>query len=252
MSQIKAFVLLSGGIDSSTTLGFAVRDHGAENVTAISIDYGQRHRKEMDHAIQVARHFGVPHEVHEIIGIPKVMLTDPKAEVPNISYGEIQGVSPTYVPFRNGQLISRIAGIAAHRINQLNAQAENERILPDPPELWEGRIYIGTHAEDAAGDAYPDCRFDFIGAMAAAVYIGSYHMLRLEAPLISMFKDEIVTAGEKLGVPWDKTWSCYKGERLHCGTCPTCRARKDGFRKAGVLDPTVYQDALDVIDDVPF
>lgn len=229
------FVLLSGGIDSSTCLGFAIRDCGRENVTAISIDYGQRHMKELEMARKVCDYFSVPHEVHPIIGIPKRGLTDHKAVIPNVSYQELQGVSPTYVPFRNGQFISRVAGIAADRV-----EAQNKRAGPVESEKVEGRIWFGAHAEDAAADAYPDCRLDFVGAMAAAVYIGTYHQVRVNAPLIQMFKDEIVLAGEKLGVPWHLTWSCYKGEDLHCGICPTCRARRAGFEKAGVKDPTVY------------
>lgn len=228
----KAFVLLSGGIDSSTCLGFAVRDHGRANVTAISIDYGQRHLKEMEQAQKVAEYFSVAHEIHPIVGIPKAGLTDHNAHIPNVSYQELTGVSPTYVPFRNGQLISRIAGIAQHRVDALN------KAIPEFKESAE--IYFGAHAEDAAGDAYPDCRLDFVGAMAAAVYIGTYHAVRVRAPLIEMHKDDIVRVGIALGVPYHLTWSCYKGERLHCGICPTCRARKAGFEKAGVSDPTQY------------
>lgn len=230
MKQL-AFVLLSGGIDSSTCLGFAVRDVGRENVTAISIDYGQRHAREMEQAQHVARHFGVIHQVHEIVGMPKAGLTDHSAEIPDKKYSDLVGVSPTYVPFRNGQLISRIAGIAQHRVNDWTKKTGA------PAEGW---LYFGAHAEDAAGDAYPDCRMDFVGAMAAAVYIGTYHAVRVRAPLIEMYKHEIVEAGQKLGVPWSLTWSCYKGEDKHCGACPTCYARKDGFRKAGITDPTAY------------
>jgi 7-cyano-7-deazaguanine synthase len=236
------FVLLSGGIDSSTCLAYAVRDCGRENVTAISINYGQRHQKELQQAMKVASYMAVGHEVHDIIGIPKAGLTDHQAHIPSVSYAEIQGVSPTYVPFRNGQLISRIAGIAAHRVETMN---KNIRVaagaLHEEVPKWEGRIYFGAHAEDAAGDAYPDCRLDFVGAMGAAVYIGTYHQVQVCAPLIQMYKDEIVSAGQKLGVPWHLTWSCYKGEEVHCGVCPTCRARKAGFQKAGVKDPTEYR-----------
>jgi 7-cyano-7-deazaguanine synthase len=248
MIKLAGYVLLSGGVDSSTCLAFAIRDCGRENVKAISIDYGQRHIKEMDQAKKVAAYFSVPHEVHPIIGIPKAGLTDHNAYIPNASYSELQGVSPTYVPFRNGQLISRIAGIASHEVESTNMN----KFASDDPN-WEGRIYFGAHAEDAAGDAYPDCRLDFVGAMAAAVYIGTYHLVRLNAPLISMYKDEIVQAGEKMHVPWHLTWSCYKGEEKHCGICPTCRARKDGFKKAGVKDPTEYQvEAGKSLDDIPF
>jgi len=244
-----AYVLLSGGIDSSTCLAYAIRDCGRENVAAISIDYGQRHMKELEQAKKVCDYFGVKHEIHKIIGIPKAGLTDHQAAIPSVAYSELKGVSPTYVPFRNGQLISRIAGIAAHQVEQMNKNVDiAERAIgvgdmyKDVSERihWEGRIYFGAHAEDAAGDAYPDCRLDFVGAMGAAVYIGTYHQVRLCAPLIQMFKDEIVLAGEKLKVPWHLTWSCYRGEEFHCGACPTCLARQDGFHKAGVKDPTEY------------
>jgi 7-cyano-7-deazaguanine synthase len=244
MKTTKAFVLLSGGIDSSTCLAYAIRDCGRHNVTAISINYGQRHLKEIEAAAKVCSYFGVDQGVYVLAEMPRVMLTDPNAPVPNKSYAEIEGVSPTYVPFRNGQLISKIAGIAAHEIGQLNEMLN--KTAPKEAAFFEvnGMIYFGAHAEDAAGDAYPDCRLDFVGAMAAAVYIGTYHSVRLRAPLIEMYKDEIIAAGEKLHVPWRLTWSCYKGEELHCGTCPTCRARQDGFSKAGVSDPTIYADEV--------
>jgi 7-cyano-7-deazaguanine synthase len=241
----KAFVLLSGGIDSSTCLFKAIKEHGREFVQAISVDYGQRHIKETEQARKICNFAMVDHRVVQMAPPPKSMLTDASADVPSISYGEITGVSPTYVPFRNGQLLSRIAGIA---------QAEG-----DNPCL----IYTGVHAEDALNWAYPDCTPEFIGAMANAIYIGTYHQVRLLAPLQSMMKDEIVELGTKLGVPWELTWSCYKGEELHCGECPTCRARHDGFINADVGDPTVYAvgstwsmktplPAKPLDDDIPF
>lgn len=244
------FVLLSGGIDSSTCLGFAVRDCGRENVVAVSIDYGQRHKKELEQAKKVAEYLLGNSDQHQILTIEGMAvggLTDDKLVIPDVSYAELTGVSPTYVPFRNGQLISKIAAFASARIKVVNdwvqSKAERNGQVTTQDDLFEGRIYFGAHAEDAAGDAYPDCRLDFVGAMAAAVYIGTYHQVRLKAPLIEMYKNEIVEAGQKLGVPWHLTWSCYKGEELHCGICPTCRARKAGFAKAKVLDPTEYTDS---------
>lgn len=222
----KAVVLLSGGIDSSTVLGFAIRDVGFGNVTAISVDYGQRHVKELEQAKKVAAYMLVAHEVFKYPAMQKGGLTDHQADIPNVDYKDIVGVSPTYVPFRNGTFLSLMAGIMASRLQ----------------EGETGAIYFGAHAEDAAGDAYPDCRMDFVGAMAAAIYIGTYHKVQVRAPIISMYKDEIVQAGQKLGIPWDLTWSCYKGESLHCGICPTCRARQNGFRKAGIPDPTQYAE----------
>lgn len=226
----KAFVLLSGGIDSSTALAVAIRDHGHDAVTAISIDYGQRHSRELTAGRNVCHALDVAREVHEMPGFPKSMLTDEHAAIPNMSYADITGVSPTYVPFRNGQLLSKIAAIAASRVSQPNEVGGET-----------AEIYFGAHAEDAAGDAYPDCRLDFVGAIGAAIYIGTYHKVRLRAPLIEMRKDEIVLLGRGLAVPYGLTWSCYAGEDLHCGVCPTCRARKDGFAKAGIFDPTIYK-----------
>ena len=101
-------------------------------------------------------------------------------------------------------------------------------------------IYFGAHAEDAKNWAYPDCTPEFIGAMACAIYIGTYKAVRVNAPLTYITKGQTIEWGTKLNVPYALTWSCYKGEELHCGTCPTCRSRKTAFAEAGVVDPTVY------------
>jgi 7-cyano-7-deazaguanine synthase len=220
----KAYVSLSGGLDSTTALCIAADNHGSKNVVAISIDYGQRHKKELDRASQICEMLEIEHRVIQLPNIPKSMLTDSTAEVPNASYGDLVGVSPTYVPFRNGLLLATLASIAS----------------PSPNGDEKAHIYFGAHAEDAENDAYPDCRLDFIGTMGAAIYIGSYHRVRLHAPLIEMTKAEVVLKGTQLNAPYELTWSCYKGEELHCGVCPTCRARKEAFQIAGVPDPTEY------------
>jgi len=132
-----ALVLLSGGVDSTTCLYIARKELGENHVTGVSIDYGQRHLKEIDQAKKICDNACCDHEVLAITGMPKSMLTDPEAPVPSISYSDIEGVSPTYVPFRNGQLLSRVAGYA---------QAEEYTA-----------IYFGAHAEDALNFAYPDC-----------------------------------------------------------------------------------------------
>lgn len=222
----KAFVLLSGGIDSSTVLGIARQRYGRHNVEAIGINYGQRHKKEMDYARKLCEFYDIKQTILNLGDQPQSMLTDPNAAVPNVSYKEIVGVSPTYVHFRNGQMISKIAAYASSQV------ADGD----------QGVILIGTHAEDAEGDAYPDCRLDFVGAMAAAVYIGTYHKIKLSAPLIELYKWQIVQWGVSICVPYEMTWSCYKGEDLHCGVCPTCRARKAGFADAGLDDPTLYRE----------
>lgn len=218
-----AAVLLSGGVDSSTCLAMACKDHGGSNVTAMSVYYGQRHTKEIHQAGLIANHFGAIHNVMNLESvIGKGGLTDPDQEVPNARYDELPyGVSPTYVPFRNGLLLAALAS----------------RMAPDEEMR---ALYIGTHAEDGDNWAYPDCTPEFIGGMANAIYVGTYQRVRLITPLLFMRKHEVVREGTRLGVPWHLTWSCYKGKDLHCGVCPTCQARMSAFADAGVPDPTGY------------
>lgn len=228
----RAYVLLSGGIDSTTCLHMAHQEH--REVHALSIDYGQRHFKEIKYAAQTCKALDIPHRVLDLSSIvPQTMLTDESAEIPNKSYDEIVGVSPTYVPFRNGLMLSALASYVAGK------RAEFERDDKDRM-LGEWYLYFGAHAEDAAGWAYPDCTAEFTGAMANAIYIGTYNKIRLRTPLQWMKKYDIIKAGEDLGVDWKSTWSCYAGGEKHCGVCPTCRARRQGFDIAEVLDPTDY------------
>jgi len=239
----KQFVLLSGGLDSTTALYYARsmppkefrgEMDKREPVEAVSIDYGQRHAKELHAAGLICRQMGIK---HHIIKLPSdllggVMLTDKTAELPNVSYADLPpGISPTYVPFRNGLMLSLLAAYA-----QKWVMGEGKPL----PEHRYATIYFGAHAEDAENDAYPDCSVDFFEYMSKAINEGTYGDVNFEAPLIKMFKKDIVALGMKLGVPFDYTWSCYKGERLHCGTCPTCRARKEAFIAAGAVDPTEY------------
>jgi 7-cyano-7-deazaguanine synthase len=222
----KAYVLLSGGVDSTTCLYLANKEFDGQAI-GVSVDYGQRHKKEMDYAKASCRQLGISHQILDLRNIvPRTMLTDDKEAVPDISYSDITGVSPTYVPFRNGLLLS---ALTSHVVG-----AYGKTIV----EEWG--LYFGAHAEDAHNWAYPDCTPEFIGAMANAIYVGTYHSIRLHTPLQWLNKVEIIQLGERHGVDWSKTWSCYRGEEVHCGTCPTCRARKDGFKGAGVKDPTEY------------
>jgi 7-cyano-7-deazaguanine synthase len=227
----KAFVLLSGGIDSTTVLYSVERSKAWEYIEGVSVFYGQRHVKEIEYALRSCNALGVSHRVLDIASImPNSMLTDRRVDIPNMSYSEIKGVSPTYVPFRNGLLLSMVAARAQKWVN-------DEQVGVAPAEAG---IFFGAHAEDAQNWAYPDCTPEFIGAMANAIYVGTYHAVRLHAPLEELGKAEIVTMGDRLGVDWKNTWSCYAGGETHCGVCPTCRARRDGFEKAGVKDPTEY------------
>lgn len=256
----KAYVLLSGGLDSTTCLHIAMNQ--AESVEAISVNYGQRHKKEMEYAKETCRKLDIPHKILNIEGILSgkgVMLSDASVEIPNISYADIKGVSPTYVPFRNGTLLSLITAQAQKWVNEeietladhlmsFSAHAdalEYNLVSAAKQEATDQMrdtvaVYFGAHADDAANFAYPDCVPEFTGAMASAIWIGSYFTTRLMVPLQWMTKDEIVAKGAKLGVDFADTWSCYVGDEWHCGTCPTCRSRREAFICAGIKDPTVY------------
>jgi len=219
----KAYVLLSGGMDSTTCLAIAAKAYGPQNVTAISIFYGQRHAKELEAARVIAELFEVEWRMIDLGGAIGVGgLTDTNLVMPESSYAELpEGISPTYVPFRNGLMLSSLASIA---------QADESARF----------IYYGAHAEDAENDAYPDCSVPFIQAMKKAINIGTYRQITLKAPLMKLTKAEVVRWGDDLGVPWEVTWSCYKGELLHCGTCPTCISRREAFAAMSIFDPTRY------------
>lgn len=272
--QRKAFVLLSGGMDSTTCLYKAIYEytneivdvalHNKDNpitwVEAVSIDYGQRHTKELEYAKLTCDRLGIKHtilDVGKLLSGASVMLTRESVgtvDVPDVAYSDIKGVSPTYVPFRNGLMLSALTAHAQKYVNeQIQEFLKQVNADPSDPEDYACSteaaseharnlcgIYFGAHSEDAQNWAYPDCTPEFIGAMANAIYIGSYMSIRLHTPIQWLMKYEIVTLGHKLGVPFDQTWSCYKGEKYHCGTCPTCRSRKEAFQMAGVSDPTVY------------
>lgn len=216
----KALVLHSGGIDSSVCLAIAICEHGAENVESIGINYGQRHHVELDYAQQFCDHLHVQRRVITLPPIEGSILTDPNAEIPKISYDEIEGLSPAYVPFRNGLMLSNMAAIA---------QGEGF-----------GLIYYGAHAEDAFNWAYPDCTPEFNGAMANAIFIGTNQEVQLITPFQWSKKHEIISKGVILGVPFGLTWSCYVGGEKHCGECPTCIARKEAFAANYINDPTSY------------
>ena len=233
-SDAIAYVLLSGGVDSATAVTRALVNH--DTVRCVSVNYRQRHLRELNSAQQIAGHYGCRHEIIPIL-FPRTMLTDDSIDVPNVSYDEIDGVSPTYVPFRNGLMLSTLVSkIAGELLDPSREGYEdfNKDVV----------IYWGAHAEDAASWAYPDCTPEFIGAMANAIYVGTYHKIRLVTPFAASMKHEIISYGHSHGTPYELTWSCYQGGELHCGTCATCRARREAFLRAGVPDPTAYVTSI--------
>ncbi len=222
----RAVVLLSGGMDSATALAVA-RSEGLD-VIALTFDYGQRHRREVDAARKVARHFGV--RDHRIVtldlgAIGGSALTDAQIKVPEQrSLEEIgQGIPPTYVPARNTILLSYALGLA---------EASGARA-----------IYIAANAVDTSG--YPDCRPEFYAAFREVARLGTKRgvegdAIEIRTPLIAMSKADIVRRGEELKVPWRLTWSCYQGGERACGVCDSCQLRLKGFKEAGVKDPLPY------------
>lgn len=227
--NMKALVLSSGGVDSTTALGLAVHRYGAENVIALSVSYGQKHDKEIQAAIAVAQHYGVEQLFLDLTKIFQYsncsLLKQSTEDIPEESYAQqIQvtgGEKPvsTYVPFRNGLFLSSAASIALSKDC--------------------GIIYYGAHADDSAGCAYPDCSPAFNNAMNAAIWEGSGYQLRIEAPFVDKTKAEVVKLGLELGVPYHLTWSCYEGGEKPCGKCGTCIDRAKAFAENGVDDPAL-------------
>lgn len=226
---MKAMVLSSGGVDSTTALGLAVSKYGKENVIALSISYGQKHDKEIQAAINVSEYYGVKHLFLDLAEIFQysdcTLLKQSDKEIPLESYAEqikeTKGNKPvsTYVPFRNGLFLSSAASIALSKGCSV--------------------IYYGAHADDSAGFAYPDCSPVFNEAMNKAIYEGSGHQLTIEAPFVNMNKAGVVKMGLELGVPYELTWSCYEGGDEPCGKCGTCIDRAAAFAANGVEDPAL-------------
>lgn len=223
--KMKALVLFSGGVDSSTCLGMAVEKYGAENVLALSIYYGQKHDKEMQAAERTAAYYGVKLKTLDLALIfadSDCTLLSGNGDIPHESYADQLAVTDgrpvsTYVPFRNGLFLSSAASIAL----------SNDC----------GIIYYGAHSDDAAGNAYPDCSVEFNEAMNRAIFLGSGQQLRIEAPFVNLTKADVVKKGLELSVPYELTWSCYEGGDRPCGVCGTCRDRLAAFEANGVIDP---------------
>lgn len=224
MSQPKAVILLSGGLDSATIVAMA-KAQGFACYT-MSFDYGQRHRAELQAAERVACQLGVVE--HKVIGldlngIGGSALTDPDIAVPETP-GE--GIPVTYVPARNTVFLSLALGWAE--------------------VLGARHLFIGVNAVDYSG--YPDCRPEFVEAFERLANLATKagvegDTFKIEAPLQFLSKAQIVQAGSQLGVDYALTVSCYQAddEGRACGRCDSCRLRAEGFKAAGISDPTRYQ-----------
>lgn len=218
----KAVVLLSGGLDS-TTLTYRLAEEGYD-LHALSVDYGQRHRKEMQFARDTAKRLGVPHDVIDLTSVTHLLtssaLTNHAVGVPEGHY-ESDTMKLTVVPNRNAMMLSIAFSIA---------QSVGARV-----------VAVAVHSGDHA--IYPDCRADFIERFQHMQDASLGEHIELLAPYLPVDKVAIAREAVRLEVPLGDTWSCYNGDEHHCGRCGTCVERAWAIAEAGILDPTTYQDA---------
>lgn len=216
---MKVLVLCSGGLDSVTALYWGA---GAHQIAAVlSFDYGAKHNaREIPFAAEHAKACGARHEVITLDFVERLFashLLKSGGEIPEGHYAA-ENMKQTVVPFRNAIFLSVACGFA----ESIGAEG----------------LVIAAHGGDHA--IYPDCREEFMRAMAEAMRLGTYAGVQLLRPFIRHTKAEIVSEGARLGVDYGRTWSCYKGGALHCGKCGTCVERREAFAHAGVRDPTEY------------
>lgn len=219
----KAVVLLSGGLDSTTTL-YAAKDKGY-HVTALIFDYGQRHKKELHHAVRIAHAAKCAFVVMKV-SLPwkGSALLDRHQKIPvrRVLKTISKTIPSTYVPSRNMIFLSFASSLA----EAIDARA----------------IFIGANALDYSG--YPDCRPEFLSAFQKVLLKGTKaavmgQAIRIYAPLIKKTKEQIITLGIRLKVPYGLTWSCYQGRGKPCGSCDSCLLRAKGFDALGLKDPAL-------------
>jgi len=214
-------VVLSGGLDSTVCMALATRD--GQPLVAVTFDYGQRHRIELERAAAVAAHYGAEQLVVRLDASQwgGSALTDPSIDVPDAS-AVGSGIPVTYVPARNLIFLSVATGVAEAR----DADA----------------LYLGINALDYSG--YPDCRPEFVRSFAETARLATKRgvegrPIAVRTPLVDLTKSEIVRLGLDVKAPLHLTWSCYRGGPRPCGTCDSCVLRAKGFAEAGSVDPAL-------------
>ncbi len=208
-------------MDSTTALAWAATQ--GDVVECVSVDYGQRHRRELASAEQVAAHYGVPLRVLDLSSFAAALggnaLTDASVDVPEGHYAD-ESMRATVVPNRNATFLMAAAGVAA----AVGADA----------------VVTAVHAGDHP--VYPDCRPEFITAADEAARLGTGGAVRVLAPFVNDSKTDVARIGADLDAPLHLSWSCYNGRDRHCGRCGTCVERAEAFRDAGLTDPTEYEE----------
>jgi 7-cyano-7-deazaguanine synthase len=219
---MKALVLFSGGLDS-TVLATQLKAEGAET-RLLSIDYGQRHARELKRAEQIAKSLELSHQVLRLPDLGPLLggssLTDDNVELPEGHYAE-ESMKATVVPNRNMILLALAGGHAL--------------------SIKFDTIAYAAHAGDHT--IYPDCRPEFADAMETALGLADWEKLSLHRPFVHLSKTDLVKKGAQLGAPLHLTWSCYAGREIHCGKCGTCVERKEAFALAKIPDPTEYENS---------
>lgn len=214
-----SIIILSGGMDSVTLLHYR-KDRIA---LAVSFDYGSNHNvREIEFARKQCEILGIEHLVIplEFMGrYFKSSLLEGADKIPEGHYAD-KNMKSTVVPFRNGIMLSIACGLA-----------ESRGLL---------HVMMANHGGDHA--IYPDCRPEFVKSMSEAMRNGTYDGIDIEAAFTDITKGDIAKIGARLGVDYSLTYSCYKGREKHCGKCGTCVERREAFIKAGIEDPTVYED----------
>ena len=219
----KAVVVLSGGIDSATALYVAWHNLDGQ-VAAISFDYGQKHKKELDYAKALCKRLKVTHEIVDLSSITKLISNSALTsdiDIPEGHYAK-DNMKLTVVPNRNMIMFSIAIGYA------VNSKAT--------------QVHVGVHSGDHT--IYPDCRPQFIKALDLCGFLANEGFGEVEviAPFMNISKAQIVKIGSEMKLPYELTWSCYKGGEKHCGKCGTCVERIEAFKLAGVTDPTEYEN----------
>ncbi|WP_133469039.1 7-cyano-7-deazaguanine synthase QueC [Paraglaciecola marina] len=218
MSQ-KVVVIFSGGMDSFTVLNLAVKQ--GFDVFALSFDYGQRHKKELEYAARACSNLGVHHKIVDISAINQLIGGSSLTSDIDVAEGhyEEDSMKTTVVPNRNMILLSMAVGYAV----SINAN----------------KVFYGAHSGDHA--IYPDCRPEFVHKMNDVCAIANYEAVEIVTPYLDVSKTAILTAGLEMNLDYNQTWTCYNGREKACGKCGACQERLEAFSENQVSDPLEYE-----------